>query len=493
MNDGSLETLAASLAALRQAVAAGAAARMREWGPLIERQAFEPSAANLAAYLALRQRDLRSLQVDLMPYGLSSLGRLEGRVMANLDAVIWAVERLCGRHPLDAAAFDQYFAGQACLVQNTDTVFGKRSAPRRVRIVVTLPSEAAADGRLLVDLLEAGADVCRINCAHDDVDAWTRMAANVRAAATQTGRSARILMDLAGPKIRTGAIEAPIRKGRLRSGDTFLLHRPDRLPEPGWQSSAVVAIACQVPEILGQLRVGDRVFVDDGKLAAVVETADSGSASLRVVRVGPKGWKPKAEKGLNFPDTALALTALTSKDRADLPHVVELADLVGFSFVQNAADIRALQDAMAELMPEAWQTVPLVAKIETPRAIADLPSIIVAAAGRQPMAVMIARGDLAVEIGFERLAEMQEELMWICEAAHVPVIWATQVLEQLVKKGLPSRGEMTDAAMAVRAEAVMLNKGPFVVEGVSALDRLLTRMADHQDKKTPKLRALGTW
>jgi len=184
---------------------------------------------------------------------------------------------------------------------------------------------------------------------------------------------------------------------------------------------------------------------------------------------------------------------LTAKDMADLPQALELADLIGYSFVQNAADIRNLQEAMAAVMPASWQTVPLVAKIETPRAIAQLPSIIVAAAGRQPMAVMIARGDLAVEIGFERLAEMQEELMWLSEAAHVPVIWATQVLEQLVKKGLPSRGEMTDAAMAVRAEAVMLNKGPFVVEGVSALDRLLTRMADHQDKKTPKLRALGTW
>lgn len=248
-----------------------------------------------------------------------------------------------------------------------------------------------------------------------------------------------------------------------------------------------------MPETLAQLRAGNRVFIDDGKLAAVVETADAGGAWLRVARVGPKGWKPRSEKGLNFPDTALAITALTAKDLADLPHALKLAGLIGYSFVQNAADIRALQDAMAGIMPKSWQTVPLVAKIETPRAIAELPSIVVATAGRQPMAVMIVRGDLAVEIGFERLAELQEELMWLSEAAHVPVIWATQVLEQLVKKGLPSRGEMTDAAMAVRAEAVMLNNGPFVVEGARALDRLLTRMADHQDKKTPKLRALGSW
>ncbi len=493
MNDGSPAALTASLAELHQAVSAGAAARMREWAPLIERGAFDASAANLAAYLALRRHDLRPLQVDLMGAGLSSLGRLEGRVTANLDAVIWAVDRLSGKDTAERVAFERFFAGQASLVRNTDAVFGPRSSPRRVRIVVTLPSEAAADGTLLVDLLEAGADVCRINCAHDDPEAWARMAANARAASTRTGRPVRVLMDLAGPKIRTGAIEVSVRKPCLQTGERLLLHRPDAPLASGWQASASVAIACQAPEILAQLRAGDRVFVDDGKLAAVVETADVGGAWLRVARVGPKGWKPKSEKGLNFPDTALAITALTAKDLADLPHALELADLVGYSFVQNAADIRSLQEAMAGVRPKSWQEVPLVAKIETSRAIAELPSIIVAAAGRQPMAVMIARGDLAVEIGFERRAEMQEELMWLSEAAHVPVIWAPQVLEQLVKKGLPSRGEMTDAAMAVRAEAVMLNKGPFVVEGVSALDRLLTRMADHQDKKIPKLRALGTW
>jgi len=109
------------------------------------------------------------------------------------------------------------------------------------------------------------------------------------------------------------------------------------------------------------------------------------------------------------------------------------------------------------------------------------------------LAVMIARGDLAVELGFERLAEMQEEILWICEAAHVPAIWATQVLEGLVRTGLPSRGEMTDAAMAGRAECVMLNKGPNVGIAIDALDRLLHRMGQHQVKKTPTLRALKTW
>lgn len=131
-------------------------------------------------------------------------------------------------------------------------------------------------------------------------------------------------------------------------------------------------------------------------------------------------------------------------------------------------------------MREDWRELALVLKIETIRAIDNLPGIIVHSACRQPTAVMIARGDLAVEIGFARMAEMQEEMLWLCEAAHVPVIWATQVLENLVKTVRPSRGEMTDAAMAARAECVMLNEGPHVLGAVEVLDTLLGRMGEHQ-------------
>jgi pyruvate kinase len=125
--------------------------------------------------------------------------------------------------------------------------------------------------------------------------------------------------------------------------------------------------------------------------------------------------------------------------------------------------------------------------------VRNLPDILVSAAGRQPTAIMIARGDLAIEIGFVRTAEMQEEILWIGEAAQVPVIWATQVLEHLVQKGTPSRGEMTDAAMAARAECVMLNKGPYLFEALDELDVLLERMEQHQYKKMPRLRRLKSW
>jgi pyruvate kinase len=135
----------------------------------------------------------------------------------------------------------------------------------------------------------------------------------------------------------------------------------------------------------------------------------------------------------------------------------------------------------------------LIAKIETVAAVQSLPELIVQGAGVRPLAIMIARGDLMVEVGHRRMAEMQEELLWLCEAAHVPVIWATQVLDNLVKKGLRNRAELTDAAMAERAECVMLNKGPYVGDGVRLLADVLGRMEGHQFKKASRMRALRSW
>jgi pyruvate kinase len=132
-------------------------------------------------------------------------------------------------------------------------------------------------------------------------------------------------------------------------------------------------------------------------------------------------------------------------------------------------------------------------KIETPLAVRNLPRLIVQAGGAMPVAVMIARGDLAVELGLNRMSEMQEEILWLCEAAHVPVVWATQVLENLVSDGTASRAETTDAAMGQRAECVMLNKGPHLVEAVAFLNRILHRMDRHQSKKSAQVGPLQSW
>ncbi|MBL9059655.1 MAG: pyruvate kinase, partial [Mangrovicoccus sp.] len=233
---------------------------------------------------------------------------------------------------------------------------------------------------------------------------------------------------------------------------------------------------------------------DDGKVDTDVVRREGWGVVVRVY-TGPdeEGYKLKPEKGINFPDTDFSVPALTDDDLAVLPFIARHADGVEFSFVQSAEDVAQLQDELARERPDDWRKLGLVLKIETSRAVRNLPDMLVRAAGRQPAAVMIARGDLAVEIGFGRLAEMQEELLWLCEAAQIPVIWATQVLESYMKTGVPSRGEMTDAAMAARAECVMLNKGPYLFEAITDLDRLLGRMAGHVSKKTPQLRPLRTW
>ncbi len=133
----------------------------------------------------------------------------------------------------------------------------------------------------------------------------------------------------------------------------------------------------------------------------------------------------------------------------------------------------------------------LIIKIETQKGFKKLPKIMLTAMRRYPAAVMIARGDLAVECGWERLAELQEEILWFCEAAQMPVIWATQVLEGTAKKGLPSRAEISDAALAQRADCVMLNKGPHIIKAIHMLDNILRRMQGHQYKKTARLRKLN--
>ncbi len=155
--------------------------------------------------------------------------------------------------------------------------------------------------------------------------------------------------------------------------------------------------------------------------------------------------------------------------------------------MHRATDVAELVDALLSTP----QRPGVVLKIETPQAFSNLPDILLAALGRVPMGVMVARGDLAVEVGFARLAEVQEEILWLCEAAHLPVIWGTQVLETLAKKGMATRAEVTDAAMSVRAECVMLNKGPHIVEAVTFLNDVLERMQEHQAKKRTLLRRLS--
>jgi len=502
------KNLLSTLQTLQHLVESEGQITFKQWQAHIQRPEFYASALNLAQYLALRRHDLRGVQAALMPWGLSSLWRIEARVMPNLNAVIATLKVICNNEttePLNRPTIASFFEGNRLLQQRTEELFGATTLNHKVRIMITLPTEAAADYALVQKIIARGAHCMRINCAHDTPEVWQGMIEHIRRAEQETGKSCKIMMDLAGPKIRTGSVIAPADKKRVFRGDYILLARCTLEPECTASDATSLApvdkfqTCCTVPEILDLLAVGALVYIDDGKIRTCVLDTQYPLANgqtgllLEVTHASPKGAKLRPEKGLNFPNTVLPINPLTAKDLSDLDFIAVNADIIGYSFVQRPADIELLQQELNQRPKKCLPSPAIVAKIETSIAVSNLPELIIYAMGKQPFGVMIARGDLAVEIGYQRLAEIQEEILWLCEAAHVPVIWATQVLESLVKKGAPSRGEMTDAAMAERAECVMLNKGPFIAEAITILNDVLTRMETHQLKKTPQLRALHSW
>ncbi|HTO46389.1 MAG TPA: pyruvate kinase [Burkholderiales bacterium] len=604
-----VEAALRELGAIREDLAAngvGLLRRLEEVHP-----SHRDSARNLLHYLALRRHDLRALQDRLAALGLSSLGRAEAHVAATVDAVLDVLHLLAGRarEPRKEPPAVEFDDGQRLLTEHTEALLGPAVPNRAVRIMVTMPSEAGDDSVLMDDLLRAGMDCMRINCAHDNPDIWRRMIANLRRAEQSLGRTCRVVMDLGGPKLRTGPIEpgpmvarvkprrdllgrvtSPARVwltsetapqaapapadgclslpsawlARLRDGErvrcrdargakrelmivevsdggcwvetmksTYFvpgtklermaevsgvandsavvgalpplenaipLERGDlvivtRDLEPGRLATrdaagrplAPASIGCTIPEVFDDVQAGDAIWFDDGRIGGVVERVEPARVTVRVTRARLRGEKLRAGKGINLPDSEISLPALTPKDRIDLGFVAEHADVVELSFANRARDVEALQ---AELAGLGARKPGIVLKIETRRGFENLPDMLITAMRWPACGVMIARGDLAVECGFERLAEVQEETLWLCEAAHVPVIWATQVLETLAKEGMPSRAEITDAAMGHRAECVMLNKGPHVVNAVRVLDDILRRMQAHQTKKRAMLREL---
>jgi pyruvate kinase len=485
-----LHALKASVQELRSEVVATGLARYRAWRERLRRRSFRLSALNLAAYIALRRHDLRALQTQLMAYGLSSLGRCEARVIPNLDAVSWALARLCGgRPPAHQPSAARFFRGEQLLRENTDALFEPISGSRRTRIMVTLPSEAASDFDLVHELVKSGMDCARINCAHEDAGAWEAMIENVRRASRESGRPCAVCADVAGPKLRTSSVRLAAGRDRVVIGDRIFLSAEASHETP----TDVFSVGITLPEVLAQLRPGDSAFFDEGRIECSVDDVGSNGAMLCVRAARAKGEKLRSEKGLNFPDSSIKLSPLTSDDLNALDKVADKVDMIGYSFVKDALDVARLQKELLRRRQAFRKPCGIVLKIETAQAVRNLPELIVQSAGLSPTAVMIARGDLAIEIGYRRLAEMQEEILWLCEAAHVPVIWATQVLDYFVKKGRKSRAEFTDAAMAERADCVMLNKGPYVCDAVTILNELLARMEGHQVKKTSRLRSLHSW
>ncbi len=495
---GELGMEAAMLAEALDELRARALAEEGSNGRWIERvdASRRASARNLLHYIALRRVDLRPIQPRLSALGLSSLGRAESCVLSSLDAVRRALAALAGEpfeevDPPGSGVTPH--EGRALLDEQTERLLGPRPARRRVRVMVTMPTQAADAPDVTRECLAGGMDVMRINGAHDGPERWARMIEHLRAAERALGRACRVQIDLPGPKIRTGPLADPDEPIPVRLGDPLKLVGPDEpcriaLRNAEGEITHPARVGCSAPEALEALAEGDVVWFDDGKFGAVVRRVKPGSALLEVTHASPKGALLRADKGINLPQTAVPIETPTPADLEILRFAAARADLVAMSFVRSPREVDRLRGALADLgEPEK----PILLKVETRQAFDHLPELLLALMRSPVSGVMIARGDLAVECGWERLAEAQEEILWMCEAAHMPVVWATQVLESLAKKGKPTRSEVTDAAMAERAECVMLNKGPFIVRAMRALDDILGRMEAHQDKKRSELRALG--
>jgi pyruvate kinase len=570
------------------------------------------SVINLAHYLALRRHDVRLLQRDLAALGLSSLGRSEPAVLPTIDAVLGVLDHLAGRPVTSSdlgAALDD---ADRRLASNAAALLGPAPSGRGTRIMVTLPSEAAADPALVDRIVASGMDVARVNTAHDSPATWLQMLDRVSASALAARRPITVAADLAGPKVRTGpllpgppvvrirperdrfgrvvtparvrlvaaaAVETPVpdaagggapggrpltvlpvddpawvgrrrvgdlihvvdTRGSLRrwrvtesdgagcevevegttyvmtglqlevvgvddpteigslplteaahrvgTGDVIVLTR-SLAPAPPAGVGEVHRIGCTFDAAFTSVRAGERVSFDDGRIDGMVRSVHHGEIVVEATEIRGAAAKLRAGKGINFPDSDLEAAALTPADLEALDVLAGRVDVVQLSFVRRPEDVHMVR---RELVARDAADTGIVVKIENAAAFERLPELLVAAMEHRRVGVMIARGDLAVEIGFTRLAEVQEEILWLCEAAHVPVVWATEVLDSMARTGRPSRAEVTDAAMADRAECVMLNKGRHVAAAIEALHSILCRMQEHQHKKRSLLRRLRSW
>lgn len=304
---------------------------------------------------------------------------------------------------------------------------------------------------------------------------------------TYLGTGTRLKVADAKDPVSVGPLPPADQAIRLEAGDILRVTR-DCTPAPADDTHP--HIGCTLPEVFACAKVGDPILFDDGRIGGHIQSSAKNHFDVRIDHPSHGEVKLREAKGINLPHVDLHIPALTETDISDLVTVVAIADVVNLSFVREPADVLRLFDELDRLdAPDLG----VVLKIETPHAFDHLPQLILTAMRRSRVGVMIARGDLAVESGYERMAELQEETLWLCESAHLPVIWATQVLEQLAKTGQPSRAEITDAAMSERAECVMLNKGPYIVDAVIALDDILGRMAELEYKRSSLLRDQVAW
>lgn len=567
---------------------------------------YAKSAKNLVHYMAFRKFDIRRIQKGLRNLGLTRFANAEGHILASLTNTRFILQKLMdSEKDLGPKPKLSIKKGKRLLTKNTKALLGYRSKGRRVRIMVTQPTEAAYNYPMVLEMVQHGMNCARINCAHDNPEVWNMIIDNVKKASKSVGRPVKIAMDLAGPKIRTGRIASgpKVRKfkperditgniikpaeiilapkvdefslpntlpiataviSQLQLNDTFALsdtrNKSRKLKVVALEENRVLAhcyetsyigtgielhcinremevisvgelpaveqaiilregdtltvfkdsikgtpavidedgvvvqngkISCQLPQVFEFIKSGDRILFDDGKIEGVIEEVRKSEFDVRITLAKENGSKLKAEKGINFPDTNLKISGLTAKDRKDLEFVTKHADIVNFSFVNSKEDVEELHQELKKR--DAYDKLSVILKIETKYAVANLKEILLTAMRSKFIGVMIARGDLAVETGWDTIGKVQEEILLLCGAAHVPVVWATQVLENLAKRGLPSRSEITDATTALQAECIMLNKGPYINKAIGLLNTILSDMEAHHEKKEVMLPKMETF
>lgn len=559
---------------------------------------YKASAINLVHYMAFREKDSRELQKNLGNLGLSRLAKNQGHVLTSLQTNRAILKAFLGERLLNIPNGISVKKSKQLQKSNTKSLLGYRTKGRRARIMVTLPSEAAANYQLVEQMLAAGMNCARINCAHDNREVWLKMIGNLREASKKLKKNCKIAMDLGGPKIRTGALvpgpkirkirpEKNIRgevihpvklwlsphppndpamthlpvashdfrkitgNGKLTLEDTrkkqreidivqvakngciglchkttyletgmkLFLHssagmdyikvgelpqlevpvllspgdtlRIDRQSIPGGSARfdekgnllSEAHIHCTAPEIIDQVKTGEPILFDDGKIKGIIREIHSEEVMVEIIHTSPKGGKLRSDKGINLPESDLKIRGLTEKDKNDLEFIASHADVVNMSFVNNVLDIKEL---LSELRRNnAKEGFGVILKIETQSGFNNLFEIILEAMQVYPVGVMIARGDLAIEVDWQNIGRVQEEILSICQAAQVTDVWATQVLEGFSKKGTPSRAEITDVIKAQQADCVMLNKGPYILESIKLLDSILKQMEPYREKNTP--------
>ncbi|WP_209331459.1 pyruvate kinase [Lunatimonas salinarum] len=434
----------------------------------------QQAAKNLLHYLAFRSEDRTKLQLALHRLGLSALSNAESHILSQVQAVR---QRLGHQYTTDQLCTHRYPETKERLAQKSNDLFGSGDESRQPYIMVTLDPDITEEPEKLNELLIQGMNVARINCAHGDQTMWEQLIEAVREATQATGIPCKVYMDLAGPKIRTEFLGEERKKKSLAIAEGSLVYLSGSKEGYGKEDTV---ISPTVPEVIPYLKPEQRVFFDDGKVFGTIETKDHRGVGVRIRKYFAKRQRIKVDKGINFPDSKIKIPALTAYDREVLPFVVAHADLIGYSFVNSAEDLLYLRKLLSELT--AFPP-PVILKIETALSVKNLPELLLESMKDPLSGVMIARGDLAVETGFQKLAEIQDDILWLCEAAQIPVVWATQVLENLHKTGIATRSEITDAAQSALAECVMINKGPHTITVIQYLKEIIHRSKAQRTKK----------